>query len=86
MLRIILRIREVFIDRADAYVLSENYKYAILDYGMALDLDPINPATWISRGKVYIKTGNNKQACYDLTRAVRLKSREGVKLYKEYCE
>ena len=75
-----------FIDRADAYVLSENYKYAIMDYGMALDLDPINPATWISRGKVYIKTGNNKQACYDLTRAVRLKSREGVKLYKENCE
>jgi len=75
-----------FIDRADAYVLSENYKYAIMDYGMALDLDPTNPATWINRGKVYIKTGNNKQACYDFTRAARLKSREGVKLYKEYCE
>jgi len=75
-----------FIDRADAYVLSENYKYAIMDYGMALDLDPANPATWLNRGKVYIITGNNKQACYDLTRAVRLKSREGVKLYKEYCE
>lgn len=75
-----------FINRADAYVLSENYKYAIDDYGMALDIDPTNPATWLNRGKVYIKTGNNKQACYDLTRAVRLKSREGIKLYKEYCE
>jgi len=77
---------ESFIDRADAYVLSENFKYAINDYGMALDLDPTNPATWLNRGKVYIKTGDNKQACYDFTRAVRLKSREGVKLYKEYCE
>ena len=75
-----------FIDRADAYVLSGNYKYAIMDYGMALDLDPTNPATWLNRGKVYIKTGNNKQACYDFTRAVRLKNREGIKLYKEYCE
>ncbi len=75
-----------FIDRADAYVLSENYKYAIMDYGMALDLDPANPATWLNRGKVYIKTGNNKQACYDFTRAVRLKNREGIKLYKEYCK
>jgi tetratricopeptide (TPR) repeat protein len=75
-----------FVDRADAYVLSENYKYAIDDYGMALDLDPTNPATWLNRGKVYIKTGNNKQACYDFIRAVRLNSREGIKLYKEYCE
>ena len=75
-----------FIDRADAYVLSGKNKYAIMDYGMALDLDPTNPATWLNRGKVYIKTGNNKQACYDFIRAVRLKSREGVWLYKEYCE
>ena len=75
-----------FIDRADAYVLSENYKYAIDDYGMALDLDPTNPATWLNRGKVYILTGNNKQACYDFIRAVSLKSREGIRLYKEYCE
>ncbi len=75
-----------FVDRADAYVLSENYKYAIDDYGMALDLDPTNPATWLNRGKVYIKTGNNKQACYDFVRAVRLNSREGIKLYKEYCK
>ena len=77
---------ESFIDRADAYVLSENFKYAINDYGMALDLDPTNSATWLNRGKVYIKTGDNKQACYDFTRAVRLKSSEGIKLYKEYCE
>jgi tetratricopeptide (TPR) repeat protein len=75
-----------FIDRADAYVLSGNYKYAILDYGMALDLDPTNPATWLNRGKDYIKTGNNKQACNDFIRAVRLNSREGVWLYREYCE
>ena len=77
---------ENFINRADAYVLSGNYKYAIMDYGMALDLDPRNPATWLNRGKVYILTGNNKQACYDFTRAVHLKSREGIKLYKEYCK
>lgn len=75
-----------FIDRADTYVLSGKYKYAIIDYGMALDLDPANPATWLNRGKVYIKTGNNKQACYDFIRAVHLNSREGVWLYKEYCE
>ena len=75
-----------FIDRGDAYVLSENFKYAIDDYGMALDLDPSNPATWLNRGKVYIKTGNIEKACFDLIRAVRLKSREGIKLYKEYCE
>lgn len=77
---------ESFIDRADTYVLSGKYKYAIIDYGMALDLDPANPATWLNRGKVYIKTGNNKQACYDFIRAVHLNSREGVWLYKEYCE
>ena len=77
---------ESFINRADAYVLSENFKYAIDDYGMALDLDPVNPDTWSKRGKVYILTGNNKQACYDFTRAVHLKSREGIRLYKEYCE
>ncbi|MBE9510602.1 MAG: tetratricopeptide repeat protein [Bacteroidetes bacterium] len=75
-----------FIDRADAYILSGKYKYAIMDYGMALDLDPTNPATWLNRGKAYVRTGNNKQACYDFTWAVRLKSREGIKLYKEYCE
>ena len=75
-----------FIGRADAYVLSENYKYAIEDYGMALDLDPTNPATWLNRGEAYIRIGNKKQACYDFSRAVRLKSREGIKLYKEYCE
>lgn len=74
-----------FIDRADAYVLSENYKYAIKDYGMALDLDPSNATTWLNRGKVYIKTGNIKKACFDLTRAVRLKNREAIRLYKEYC-
>ena len=77
---------ESFINRADGYVLSENFKYAIDDYGMALDLDPVNPDTWSKRGKVYILTGNNKQACYDFTRAVHLKSREGIRLYKEYCE
>jgi len=75
-----------FIDRADAYVLSENYKYAIKDYGMALDLDPSNAITWLNRGKVYIKTGNIEKACFDLKRAARLKNREAIKLYKEYCD
>lgn len=74
-----------FIDRADAYVLSENYKYAIKDYGMALDLDPSNAITWLNRGKVYIKTGNIEKACFDLKRAARLKNREAIKLYREYC-
>lgn len=77
---------ESFIDRADAYVLTGTYKYAIRDYGMALDLDPTDPETWLNRGLAYIKTGDNKNGCYDFIRSVRLKSREGVRLYKEYCE
>lgn len=77
---------ESFIDRADAYVLTGTYKYAIRDYGMALDLEPADPETWLNRGLACIKTGDHKNACYNFIRAARLNSREGGRLYKEYCE
>jgi tetratricopeptide (TPR) repeat protein len=58
--------------RGDAARNQGNYDQAIIDYNEAIQLEPINPATYNNRGDAYYKKGDYKRAITDYTEAIKL--------------
>jgi len=76
---------EYFVGRADAYVATKTYAYAIKDYSMALDLDPKNIETFKKRARANELKGDFGNACIDWGHAARLGDIESLNNSKKYC-
>jgi len=76
---------ECFIDRAGSYFVARSWQYSISDYSMALDLDPLNPASWYNKGIALINSGKSEEGCSDLRRSLRLGEKRAAESINRYC-
>jgi len=77
---------EYFINRANAYMLTKTYKYAIKDYSMALDLEPKNIEVYKSKAKAHQLEGELTQACFEWQHAAKLGDIESMDNLHKYCK
>jgi tetratricopeptide (TPR) repeat protein len=77
---------EYFINRANAYMHTKTYKYAIKDYSMALDLEPRNIEVYKSKAKAHQLAGELTQACFEWQHAAKLGDIESMDNLYKYCK
>ncbi len=76
---------EYYIGRANAYMETKTYKYAIKDYSMALDLDPKNIEVYKKKAEAHKLEGEMKKACAEWRNAAKLGDVESQDNLKRYC-
>lgn len=76
---------ECYIDRADAYLLSKSWQWAINDYSMSLDLQPDNSRVWLNKGIALLNSGKKADACHDFRKAFSMGNRKAVEYLGKYC-
>ena len=70
--------RRAYINRARVYAIQQNWSQAKADYDMAIDkLKDNNPQTYLSRGLVHSKLGQQPKAINDIRQAQMLFSEQG---------
>ncbi len=77
---------EYFIARANAYMATKTYKYAIKDFSMALDLEPKNIEVYKLKAKAHQLAGEINQACFEWQNAARLGDIESMDNFHKYCK
>ena len=76
---------EYFTARANTYLKTGTFQYAINDYSMALDLDPKDEQVYFNRGIARLSTGNLKEACFDWEQAKKYGHLNIDEYLKKYC-
>ena len=71
--------------RGDTYYQTRLYRYAIRDYGMALDLNPDLTDVWYMKGLARYQAGDHEGACIDWSRARRKGDARAAEKLKQYC-
>lgn len=61
------------------------YLQAIEDYGMAIDINPKDPLTWMNRGNCYLLVNESEKACKDFNKALQLGYKDAYLTIREYC-
>jgi len=74
-----------YIERANTYMLSKSYEWAIKDYSMSLDLDPSNSEAWLNKGIALLGTGKPEDACHDFRQSFRLGNKKATDYLSRYC-
>ena len=74
-----------FLLRGNAYLKTNMARYAIRDYGMALDLDASLTEAWVNKGTARLMTGDKSGACHDWQIAASRGSSQAVMLMQENC-
>ena len=77
---------DYFTQRANAYLQTKTYQYAIKDYSMSLDLEPNNAEAYLNKGIARQKTGDQKGACSDWQKAYKLGSKKALEYLLESCQ
>ncbi|MBN1251753.1 MAG: tetratricopeptide repeat protein [Bacteroidales bacterium] len=77
---------EYFIGRANCYMKTETYKYAIFDYSMALDLNPKLSEVYYQKANAHYKIGQIEQACANWNYSYRYGNTECTKLIYKHCK
>lgn len=77
---------DYFIGRANSYMATKTYKYAIKDYSMALDLDPKNIEVYKLKANAHKLAGETKKACIEWEHAIKLGDIESMNLRRKYCK
>lgn len=77
---------DYFIGRANSYMSTKTYKYAIKDYSMALDLDPKNIAIYKKKALAHKLAGEMNKACNEWSHAAKLGDIESLDNLKKYCK
>ncbi len=62
---------ECFNERARVYYATGSWEFAVSDYSMSLDLDPVNGEIWYLKGLTLLKMGRNREGCRDLKMALK---------------
>jgi tetratricopeptide (TPR) repeat protein len=76
---------ECYIDRANSYLLSKSWDWAVKDYSMSLDLDPRNSDAWLNKGIALVNTGDTDDACHDFRIALSLGNKRATEYISRYC-
>ncbi len=76
---------ECYNDRANTYMLSKSYDWAIKDYSMSLDLNPANSEVWLNKGVALLGTGNSEDACHDFRQSFALGNKKATDYVSRYC-
>ncbi len=76
---------EYFIGRADAYLKTKTYKYALRDYSMALDINPKKIYAYKQKALIYKQLGNTKKACSEWKYAAQMGDMKSIDNLKKYC-
>lgn len=74
-----------YIDRADAYLMSRSWDWAINDYSMSLDLDPSNSEVWLNKGISLLNSGKKDDACHDFHKSFNLGNKRAIGYLSKYC-
>ncbi len=69
--------------RGKTYLATSTYRYAMNDFGMALDLDPKNHEVWFQRGMVKWHSNDREGSIADWERATRYGSEKAAKKLME---
>jgi tetratricopeptide (TPR) repeat protein len=72
--------------RGETYLATKIYKYAIMDFSMALDLDPVNSECYLKKGLARFQLGDTEGACIDWDKARRCGSEEAESLLTRHCK
>ena len=73
-----------FAARGKTYLATKTYRYALNDFGMALDLDPDDHETWYMKGLVRWNMNEREGAIRDWEQAARLGSFEAARKLEEH--
>lgn len=76
---------ECYIDRANAYFVSNSWEFAAKDYSMALDLQPQNPDAWLNMGISRLSMGNREGACFDFKKAFNQGNKKATEYISRNC-
>jgi len=76
---------DCYIDRANSYLLSKSWDWAVNDYSMSLDLAPGNPEVWLSKGIALVNSGKTEDACHDFRQALSLGNKRATEYISRYC-
>jgi tetratricopeptide (TPR) repeat protein len=76
---------ECYVDRANAYLMSKSWDFAINDYGMSLDLYPANSEVWLNKGIALLNLGKVKDACHDFRKAMSLGNKKASGYISKNC-
>ena len=68
-------------NRGLAYHNNEKYRQAVLDFDMAIKLDPKLAVAYVYRGGANFKAGNVDQAIVDYERAIAVNPKEAMAYY-----
>ena len=71
--------------RADIYVATNTYDFAIRDYSMVLDIDPFNGDVYAKKGLARYNSGDKKGACSDWEKGQRYGDYNCAKYISKYC-
>ncbi|MCU0474166.1 MAG: tetratricopeptide repeat protein [Bacteroidales bacterium] len=74
-----------YAERANSYLMSKSWTWAIKDYTMSLDLDPYNSEVWLNKGIALIRSGNINDGCHDLKRSLSLGNIRATENISRYC-
>ena len=74
-----------YVDRADAYLMSRSWDWAVKDYSMSLDLDPSNSEAWLNKGISLLNSGKKDDACHDFRKSFSLGNKRAIGYLSKYC-
>jgi len=74
-----------YMERANSYLLSRSFEWAVRDYAMLLDLDPGNSDAWLNKGIALISSGRVEDGCHDLRKSLSLGNRRATENISRYC-
>ncbi len=74
-----------YIDRANTYLVSRSWDWAIKDYSMSLDLDPGNSDAWLNKGVALVSMDKATDACHDFRMALSLGNKRATEFISRYC-
>ncbi len=84
-LMLIDQTKEQYELRADIYVATNTYDFAIRDYSMVLDIEPFNGDVYAKKGLARYNSGDKEGACSDWKKGQRYGNYTCAKYAAKYC-
>ncbi len=75
-----------YLFRAETYLKTETYTYAITDFSMVLDYEPNNSEIYLQRAAARLKNQDRKGACSDWKKAKNLGNPKAEEFLLKFCE
>jgi Flp pilus assembly protein TadD len=76
---------QCYVDRANAYFISNSWELAAKDYSMSLDLKPADSDVWLNKGISLLNSGRVEDACHDFRISFRLGNKRVTDYISRNC-